>query len=321
MSNTKCTTPGCTKWSFAGGQCKEHYKGPPVSSGAPKITSADNAVKSGGKEEVVRPTSGLGGIKSSYPAAGSSEPVQSSAKKDDVVRPAGGLVKPGSLEPEKAQNKWSGITMGKKDSAVLTQSNAAGAAAAPAKAATPAKTEKKDDKKDAATEGTTKKEQYKVFIEKYDARIQKTPIVLALGEGEDAVKTGVFIGNCKGPGLVVQITGKCKNITVSNCTDVAVVFDTCVTTLECIGSKKMQIQASVACGSYIVDKCDRTDLFLADASLVDRVVLYTCQSTATVAHQSKGADDQAEHAIPNQILSTFSAEKPPVHKEVVPEAA
>jgi hypothetical protein len=317
MSNTKCTTPGCTKWSFASGQCKEHYKGPPVSSGAPKITSADNAVKSGGKEEVVRPTTGLGGIKSSYPSG--SEPAQSSGKKDDIVRPAGGLVKPGSLEPEKAQAKWTGITMGKKESGALTQANAGaskGAAAAPA-----AKTEKKDDKKDAASEGTIKKEQNKVFIEKYDGRVQKTPIVVALGDGEDAVKTGVFVGNCKGPGLVVQITGKCKNITISNCTDVAVIFDTCVTTLECIGSKKMQIQASVACGSYIVDKCDRTDLFLADASLADRVVLYSCQSTATVAHQSKGADDQAEYAIPNQILSTFQAEKPPVHKEVVPEAA
>jgi hypothetical protein len=276
-------------------------------------------VKSGGKEEVVRPGAGLGGIKSGYPS--SSEPVQSSAKKEEVVRPAGGLVKPGSLEPEKAQNKWSGITMGKKDSGALTQANADKAGASKGAAATPAKTEKKDDKKDAATEGTTKKEQYKVFIEKYDGRIQKTPIVVALGDGEDAVKTGVFVGNCKGPGLVIQITGKCKNITVSNCSDVAVVFDTCVTTLECIGSKKMQIQASVACGSYIVDKCDRTDLYLADASLADRVVLYTCQSTATVAHQSKGADDQVEHGIPNQILSTFQAEKPPVHKEVVPEGA
>jgi len=227
-------------------------------------------------------------------------------------------VKPGSLEPEKPQNKWTGVTMGKKESGALTQANVE---KAPAKAAEK-KTEKKDDKKDAATEGTTKKETNKVFVEKYDGRIQKTPIQVALGEGEDAVKTGIFIGNCKGPGLVVQITGKCKNITVSNCTDVAVVFDTCVTTLEVIGSKKMQIQSSVACGSYIVDKCDRTDLFLADESLKDRVVLYSCQSTATVVHQStKNGEDQVEHAVPNQVLSTFKAEQPPHHKEVVPEAA
>jgi len=288
-------------------------------------------VKSGGKEEVVRPGSGLAGIKGSYPAA--SEPVQSSVKKEEIVRPAGGLIKPGSLEPEKAQNKWSGITMGKQESGALTQANAAAkpaaAASAPAAKAAPAAAKadkaegKKDDKKDGGpTTGATKKETYKVFVEKYDGRVQKTPVIVALGDGEEAVKTGVFIGNCKGPGIVVQITGKCKNITISNCSDVAVVFDTCVTTLECIGSKKVQCQASVACGSYIVDKCDRTDLFLADKSLEDRVVLYTCQSTATVVHQSaKGGEDQVEHAVPNQILSTFSANKAPIHKEVVPDAA
>jgi hypothetical protein len=213
--------------------------------------------------------------------------------------------------------------MDSKKSAALTQANSD--KAAPAKAADPkpvAKVaEKKDDKKDEGpTTGTTKKETNKVFIEKYDGRIQKDPIVLALGDGAEAVKTGIFIGNCKGPGVVVQISGKCKNITVSNCTDVAVVFETCVTTVECIGSKKAQVQALQACGSYIIDKCDRTDLYLADPSLEDRVVVYTCQSTATTVHQSKG-DDQVEHAIPNQILSTFGADRAPTHKEVVPDAA
>jgi len=123
-------------------------------------------------------------------------------------------------------------------------------------------------------------------------------------DATDGVKTGIFIGNCKGPGLVVQIQGKCKNITISNSVDIAVVFDTCVTTVEVIGSKKVQVQATVSAGSYIVDKCDRTTLYLADESLKDKVVLYSCQSTATVVHQSKG-EDTVEHGIPAQILSTF----------------
>jgi 5-methylcytosine-specific restriction endonuclease McrA len=281
--------------------------------------AADNAVKSGGKEDVVRPNSGLGGIKSQYPSG--SEPVVAGGKKEDVVRPQGGLVKPGSLEPAKDAKKWTGITLGPKQAAALTSSAAGAKPAEAAKPAAAAKAEKKDDKKDAwPTTGTTKKEPSKVFIEKYDGKLQKDPIVLNLGEGAEAVKTGIFIGNCKGPGIVVQITGKCKNITVSNCMDIAVVFDTCVTTVECIGSKKLQVQASVACGSYIIDKCDRTSLFLADESLKDQVVVYTCQSTASVVHQTKG-DDMVEHAIPNQILSTFAQDKAPTHKEVVPEAA
>jgi hypothetical protein len=68
-----------------------------------------------------------------------------------------------------------------------------------------------------------------------------------------------------------------------------------------------------------VDKCDGVDLFLADASLTDRVVLYSCQSTAIVVHQSaKGGEDQVEHGVPNQILSTFRAGEAPVHKVVLP---
>jgi len=171
------------------------------------------------------------------------------------------------------------------------------------------------------TTGAVKKETNKIFVEKFDGKVQKEPVVLELGDGEEAVKTGIFVGQCKGPDLVVQIKGKCKNITVSNCENIAVVFETCVTTVELIGCKRIQCQAMTACGSYIVDKCDRTDLYVADGSLEDQVVVYSCQSTATVVHQSTAnGEDQVEHAIPNQILSTFAANEPPTHKEVVPDA-
>lgn len=324
--SSKCTTAGCTKWSFQAGQCKEHYKGPPVSSAAPKILSADNVVKSGGKEEVVRPDAGLSAIKAQYPGKDQSPAVASGPK--DIVRPAGGLPKPGQHEPAKEGPKWTGMTLARPKAG----EPAAAGAAKPA-AASPAP--KKEEAKGAAavaakpaaagakapTVGETKRETNKVFVEKYDGKVQKEPVVVDIGEGEDAVKTGIFIGQCKGPDLVVQIKGKCKNITVSNCEQIAVVFDTCVTTVELIGCKRIQCQAVTACGSYIVDKCDRTDLYVADASLEDQVVVYTCQSTATVVHQSTaGGEDQVEHAIPNQILSTFKENELPLHKEVVPQA-
>lgn len=272
-------------------------------------------VKSGGKEEVVRPDAGLSGIKSQYPAK--DQPVTSSAK-PDVVRPAGGLPKPGQNEPAKAGQKWTGVTLAPKQATALTAANAS--------KEEPKKTESKvaASAKPAAvkaepTVGSIKRETNKIFVEKYDGKVQKDPVVVDVGEGADAVKTGIFVGQCKGPDLVIQIKGKCKNITVSNCDQIAVVFETCVTTVELIGCKRIQCQAVTACGSYIIDKCDRTDLFVADGSLEDQVVVYTCQSTATVVHQSAG-DDQVEHAIPNQILTTFAANTPPVHKEVVPDA-
>jgi hypothetical protein len=280
-------------------------------------------VKSGGKEEVVRPGAGLGGIKSQYPAK--DQPAVVSSAKSDVVRPAGGLPKPGANEPVKAGQKWTGITMAPKQSNDLTAANAKkeepkkkeeakGAAAKPAASAAAAG-------KTAPTVGVIKREANKVFVEKFDGKVQKEAVVVDIGEGEEAVKTGIFVGQCKGPELTIQIKGKCKNITLSNCENIAVVFETCVTTVELIGCKRIQCQAMTACGSYIVDKCDRTDLYVADGSLVDQVVVYTCQSTATVVHQSTAnGEDQVEHAIPNQILSTFAANEAPTHKEVTPDA-
>lgn len=319
--SSKCSTSGCTKWSFQAGQCKDHYKGPPASSAAPKITSAVGAVKSGGKEEVVRPDSGLGGIKSQYPS-GSAAPSSAAPAKSDIVRPSGGLPKPGQNEPQKVGQKWSGITLAPKQAAALTAANSAKKDDAKAEAKPAAAGAAKPAAAAGAkqpTVGEIKRETNKVFVERFDGKLQKEPVVVDNGEGDDAVKTGVFIGQCKGPDVVVQIKGKCKNITVSNCENIAVVFDTCVTTVELIGCKRIQCQAVLAAGSYVIDKCDRTDLYVADQSLEDQVVVYTCQSTSTVVHQSAG-DDQVEHAIPNQILSTFSANAAPTHKEVVPDA-
>jgi ribosomal protein S27E len=265
----------------------------------------------------------LGGIKAQYPAKDQPAVVSSPAKVE-IVRPAGGLPKPGANEPAKDGKKWTGITMAPKQSNELTAANAA-------KKAEPKKEESKGKPaaaaaggaaagKAAPTVGEIKRDTNKVFIEKFDGKVQKEPVVLDIGDGAEAVKTGIFVGQCKGPDLSIQIKGKFKNITISNCENIAIVFETCVTTVELIGCKRIQCQALTACGSYIIDKCDRTDLYVADGSLVDQVVVYTCQSTATVVHQSTAnGEDQVEHAIPNQILSTFAANEPPTHKEVVPD--
>eukprot|EP00462_Mataza_sp_D1_P000489 CAMPEP_0175092954 /NCGR_PEP_ID=MMETSP0086_2-20121207/2737_1 /TAXON_ID=136419 /ORGANISM="Unknown Unknown, Strain D1" /LENGTH=172 /DNA_ID=CAMNT_0016365849 /DNA_START=13 /DNA_END=531 /DNA_ORIENTATION=+ len=160
----------------------------------------------------------------------------------------------------------------------------------------------------------------KIFVEKYDGKEQTEPVIVKV-DGEDGVKTGVFIGQCKGPNLCVKIEGKVKNITISNCDQCGIVFDNCVTTVEVIGSKRCQIQALECAGSYIIDKCDRTALYLADASIDDKVVVYSAQSTSTNVYQSTpDGEDQEEHAIPDQIQSTFKKATQPEHIVVIPDA-
>lgn len=160
----------------------------------------------------------------------------------------------------------------------------------------------------------------KIFVERYDSKLQKEPVIVKVG-GDDGVKTGIFIGNCKGPDLCIKIEGKVKNITISNCHQCGIVFDNCVTTVEVIGSKRCQIQALEVAGSYIIDKCDRTTLFLADKSLDDQVVVYSAQSTSTnVNHAAESGEDSVEHAIPDQMISTFKAKTQPTHEVVIPDA-
>lgn len=161
----------------------------------------------------------------------------------------------------------------------------------------------------------------KIFVEKFDSKLQKEPVVVKVS-GDDGVKTGVFIGNCKGPDLCIKIEGKCKNITVSNCHQCGIIFDNCVTTVEVIGSKRCQLQALECAGSYIIDKCDRTQLFLADASVSDKVVVYSAQSTSTNVSYSvgDGDDDHKEFSIPDQMISTFKKATDPHHDVVIPDA-
>jgi hypothetical protein len=50
-----------------------------------------------------------------------------------------------------------------------------------------------------------------------------------------------------------------------------VVVDDIVTTVELINCKKVQVQAKNVAGSWIVDKCDRTTIYLPEASVKDKV--------------------------------------------------
>lgn len=158
----------------------------------------------------------------------------------------------------------------------------------------------------------------KIFIERYDSRLQKEPLIVKL-TGDDGAKTGIFIGNCKGPGLCIKIEGKFKNLTISNCHQCGIVFDNCITTVEVIGSKRCQIQALECAGSYIVDKCDRSQLFFAESSVEDKVVVYSAQSTSTNCCYTEG-EEQVEHAIPDQMISSFNKSGAPTHDVVIPDA-
>ena len=67
---------------------------------------------------------------------------------------------------------------------------------------------------------------------------------------------GVFVGNCNDCTVVVK--GKAKNVTISGCSKLNIQVENCVTTIEVVNSKQCNVQAVEQCGTFTIDKCDRT---------------------------------------------------------------
>jgi small nuclear ribonucleoprotein (snRNP)-like protein len=160
----------------------------------------------------------------------------------------------------------------------------------------------------------------KVFIENYGPE-QKEPVVYKCELVDGKPKVGVFIGNCNK--CVIKLEGKAKNITISGCKEAGIVFDTCVTTVEAINSQKCQLQATEACGTFMLDKCDRTKVYLPTSSCKDgnQALVYTTQSASTNIYYDKpDGEEMEEYGVPEQILHTFEIGKPPSTIVVIPDA-
>lgn len=116
--------------------------------------------------------------------------------------------------------------------------------------------------------------------------------------------------------------GKAKNITISGCVKTGVVFDNCVTTIELINCKQVSVQAIEKAGTFTVDKCERTSIYLAEKSLDEgECLVYTTQSTSTnVYQQTEDGEDMVEYGVPEQLLSNFKMEKDTETSVIIPDA-
>eukprot|EP00036_Acanthoecidae_sp_10tr_P007722 CAMPEP_0182920620 /NCGR_PEP_ID=MMETSP0105_2-20130417/3602_1 /TAXON_ID=81532 ORGANISM="Acanthoeca-like sp., Strain 10tr" /NCGR_SAMPLE_ID=MMETSP0105_2 /ASSEMBLY_ACC=CAM_ASM_000205 /LENGTH=169 /DNA_ID=CAMNT_0025058047 /DNA_START=33 /DNA_END=542 /DNA_ORIENTATION=- len=158
----------------------------------------------------------------------------------------------------------------------------------------------------------------KIFIEGFDAKEQKEPIII-----EDGVtlKHGIFVGKCTGQGLAIVVKGKIKNLTVSGCDSIGVVVDQVVTTVEVINCKKVSVQATEQAGSWVVDKSDRTTIYAPEKSIKDKLVLVSCMSTSTnVMHPDEKGEDTVENPVPDQIQSVFRLGAKAEHTVIIPES-
>lgn len=150
----------------------------------------------------------------------------------------------------------------------------------------------------------------KIYVEGY-GKEAKEPVVINVPLKDGNPSVGVYIGSCSD--CTIQLTGKSKNITISGCKNVNVVFENCITMCEVIRCERSNIQGLEAVGTFQIDKCDRVKVYLPDASLENQVVILSAQSTSTnVYYSTPDGEDQIEYALPEQLQSVFKKGVAPV---------
>jgi len=178
------------------------------------------------------------------------------------------------------------------------------AKSSPAPMATPAPAAKAAAAKPAAAEKKELPEVNKLdkdrwYIENFDGKKSKRtePIIINVGE----VKQSVYIGKCNN--VVIQIKGKCKQVTISGCVDCGVQTDVVVATVELINSKKCQVQPTDKVGLIQLDGCERTSVYLSQQNIIDETHVFTAKSSATLLYIPQEDGDVKELALPEQFLS------------------
>jgi len=206
-----------------------------------------------------------------------------------------------------------------KPAAASSPTSKAAATSAPTASKTPAAAAatKATEKKDAAPAAAevNKLDRDRWYIENYDGKKSKRtdPIVVNVTE----VKQSVYIGKCTG--VVVQIHGKCKQVTISGCSETGVVTETVVSTVEVINCKKCQVQTTEKVGLVQLDGCERTAVYLSQVALDEETKIFTAKSAATLIYLPQADGDVKEVALPEQFVSCME-EGTFKNEIVVPEA-
>jgi len=124
----------------------------------------------------------------------------------------------------------------------------------------------------------------------------------------DNPKQSVYLYKCQD--IVVQVTGKLNSVAVDGCSKTSVVFDSIISTVEVVNSKKVQLQANGALPNVTVDKSEGVTLYIQTEE-GRKVELVTSASTDLniVTPGKTENDDPKEHPIPHQFVSVFQGDK------------
>jgi len=170
------------------------------------------------------------------------------------------------------------------------------------------KTKEKDDKsakeeKKVKGDPITKLDDKKWTV-RFHTNRQESPIVVEI----TSFQQSVAISNCEK--AVIQIKGKCTNISVMNCTQVGVIFDDVVAAVEVIRSKKLQLQANGQLAQVSLDNTSGVDVFVQSAAGKSiEIVTALCEGVNVTFPGENAEADPVEYPIPMQFISNLKGGK------------
>lgn len=173
----------------------------------------------------------------------------------------------------------------------------------PGESKTKEKEEKKDEKKVVKGDPVTKLDDKKWTV-RFHENCQATPIVIEI----TSFQQSVAISNCDK--AVIQIKGKCTNIAIMSCTNVGVIFDDVVASVEAVRSKKLQLQANGALAQIALDNSSSVDIFMQSAAGKSvEIVTSLCEGVNVTFPGEHAEADPTEYPIPMQFISNLKEGK------------
>lgn len=116
-------------------------------------------------------------------------------------------------------------------------------------------------------------------------------------------KETVYIYGCIGAGIDVQ--GDCRNITIEQCKNTRVFFNSVLATCEIVNSKKAYVNIRGKCPSLSIDNTDGATIFISQDSLDGKIEFTTSKSSEMNLQWEKG-EDIIEKPIPEQYKHTIA---------------
>ena len=136
----------------------------------------------------------------------------------------------------------------------------------------------------------------KWFIEHYESPEEVVEIPAQISQS-------ILVSRCHK--TILKVTNKANAIQVDNCTELSIILDSLVSSIEIIKAPKFALQIDGTVPTIVMDQVDGATIYLSKDSLNTELFTSKCTATNIVLPPKNDADDSKECPLPEQIRSSI----------------